>query len=242
MRTGYRRLHGVRAAVCLLHAAWQLETHAASGQPLELVGSEAELGVVVYPARNPGRQRVTVVLHGMCGEPRNTCRAFETEVTRTDHLVCPRANRPCRDGGASWAQVGFQEPLERAVERAEAALGELVQLEGGRTLIGYSLGAYRALELAQHGASKYPRVMLIGAKVQVSPRRLRDNGVERLLLSAGAWDMTYDPMRREAQRLTRSGVRTRFLGLGPVGHAFAPSFADHLRKALDWLQTDPSVS
>ncbi len=212
---------------------------AAATTPFELGEADGEPGVVVYPAQTPGVHRVTVLLHGMCGEPANACRYFASQVTADEHLICPRASRRCDGGGSTWPQSGFEGQIERAVQRAEAALGEVDEAHG-RTLIGYSLGAFRALELAQHGAGKYPRVMLIGAKILPSQKLLRQNGVERLLMSAGSWDMMHDHMRRETERLLRAGFTSRFLGLGPVGHAFTPSFAEYLPEALRWLK-EPSI-
>jgi predicted esterase len=233
-----RRRRGVWAKVCLrlAFALALLVSGPAQAAPLALEPSEGELGVVVYPALGEGAHRVTVVLHGMCGEPLNTCAYFAEQVTRREHLVCPRASQRCQGGGASWPQSGFEQQIERAVLRAEAALGASVDSAHGRTLIGYSLGAFRALELAQRGGGKYPRVMLLGARINPSPKLLRENGVERLLLGAGAFDMTYEHMQRQAERLSRRGVSSRFLGLGRVGHAFTPSFAAYLPQALAWLQ------
>jgi predicted esterase len=208
--------------------------------PIDVPETEGEPGALVYPARSPGPHGITVVLHGMCSEPVRACRHFEEQVTRTDHLVCPRASRRCDGGGSSFPQAGFEEQVERAVARAEALLGERVDPASGRTLIGYSLGAFRALTLAEHGAGRYPRVMLIGAKILPNTRRLRDSGVQRLLLSAGEWDMMHEHMRRETRRLERSGFAARFLGLGPVGHLFTPSFAQYLPEALRWLNDGSS--
>lgn len=238
-----RRRPGVRAKVCLLIAlVCALWTGAARAERLELEGSDSELGVVIYPATEPGRHGVTVVLHGMCGEPRNTCSHFASAVTTHDHLICPRASRRCDGGGASWPASGFELRIEAAVERAEAVLGERVDGARGRTLIGYSLGAYRALDIVQQAGGKYPRVMLIGAKIFASQRLLKANGVERLLLSAGAADMTFQHMQKEALRLSRAGVGARFLSLGAVGHFFTPSFQSYLPEALAWLNADDSVS
>ena len=232
------RPRGVRAKVCLLlavMAGFLLTKPARALTASELAATETEPGVVFYAAQQPGAHGVTVVLHGMCGQPANACRQFASLVTETDNLVCPRATQSCSGGGSSWPQRGFAEQIEKAVARAMAALGERVDGSRGRTLIGYSLGAYRALELAEHGAQRYPRVMLIGAKIFPNQKRLRESGVERLLLSAGAWDMTYEHMQTESRRLERSGLKARFLGLGPVGHAFTPSFQEYLPQALRWL-------
>lgn len=238
MKRVYSRLSGAQAKVCLLLAmlAWICWPKWARAEPLALAEAEGQPGVVIYPAREPGARRITVMLHGMCSEPANACRHFATQVTEREHLVCPRASKRCDGGGSIWPHVGFAESVERAVARAESALGAArVDASNGRTLIGYSLGAFRALTLAEQGAGRYPRVMLIGAKIYPNQKLLRENGVERLLMSAGSWDMMHDHMQRETRRLARDGFTTRFLGLGPVGHFFTPSFAEYLPEALRWL-------
>jgi predicted esterase len=241
MGQGCSRRHGARAKVYLLLAllvGLLTVKPARAVPPLVLAETTTEPGVVAYPARRPGARRVTVLLHGMCGEPANVCRLFSEQVTADEHLICPRARRRCDGGGSTWPERGFEEQIEAAVQRAEAALGSSVDETHGRTLIGYSLGAFRALTLAERGAGKYPRVMLIGAKILPQPRLLRDNGVERLLLSAGSWDMMHEHMRRQSERLLHGGFAVRFLGLGPVGHAFTPAFAEYLPQALSWLRTE----
>jgi len=244
MGQGYSRRQGAKAKVCLLLAlavGLLLAKSARAAEPLVLAETPTEPGVVVYASQAPGVHRVTVLLHGMCGEPANVCRLFAEQVTAEEHLICPRASRRCDGGGSSWPARGFEPQIEAAVRRAEAALGASVDETRGRTLIGYSLGAFRALELAEHSAGKYPRVMLIGGRILPHQKLLRESGVERLLLSAGTWDMTHDHMRRESERLLRSGFTSRFLGLGPAGHAFTPSFAQYLPEALRWLRAGEGV-
>ena len=231
----YSRLRGARAKVCLLlGVVLSLLSRTAWAEPLSLDG------VVVYPAREPGQHGITVVLHGMCGHPENACSHFEEQVTAREHLLCPRASQRCDGGGFIWPQRGFAEAIESSVQRALIALAERADPARGRTLIGYSLGAFRALELAERGAGRYPRVMLIGAKILPNQKRLREAGVDRLLLSAGRADMMHAHMQREARRLLRSGYGARFLELGSAGHFFTPSFQDYLPQALDWLEQGPA--
>jgi hypothetical protein len=80
--------------------------------------------------------------------------------------------------------------------------------------------------------------MSIGAKLVLDQRELTKNGVERLLLCAGGWDMTHDHMQRETLRMQRAGMHARFIDLGPIGHAFTPSLASYLPDSLSWLQED----
>lgn len=238
LRVWLRRC-GAKAVVCLLvvlssMAVWSTEARArAAPIPIELEENEDEPGVVFYAARAPGVRPVTVVLHGMCSEPRRACRHFADQITEKEHLVCPRARQRCEGGGSIWSGRGFEADIEASVHRALRVLP--ADDSAPRTLIGYSLGAFRALALAQSSV-RYPRVMLIGAKVYPDLRALRDHGVNRLLFAAGSWDMMHDHMQRQSRQLARAGFDARFLGLGPVGHWFEPSFAEYLPDALEYLR------
>ncbi|MET0792657.1 MAG: hypothetical protein ABW061_14145 [Polyangiaceae bacterium] len=234
-RTRMRR-SGAKAGVCAVIYLGLLSgsNAGATSGAIELDATSTEPGVVIFPARAPGPRPITVLLHGMCGDAARACSHFAEQVTQTSNLVCPRASARCTGGGASWPDQGVAEAVEAAVARATQTLPE-VDESHGRTLIGYSMGAYRAVSIAQASTSRYPRVMLIGAKVSLDPARLTQNGTERILLCAGNWDMMHDPMQREANRLRLAGLQTRFLDLGPVGHAFTPSFAEYLPIALSWL-------
>ena len=99
------------------------------------------------------------------------------------------------------------------------------------------MGAFRALDLAHAAQGQYPRVLLIGAKIEPDPARLRRAGVKRLLLSAGDWDMMNAHMQRRTRALRRAGFPATFLGLGPVGHAFPADFPLLLERALEWLDS-----
>jgi predicted esterase len=242
MEQAYARRFGAQGFVYLLLGLGVIGVFGASTKSASAAETAIELaetpelpGVVIFPAQSTEPRPITVLLHGMCGEPIRTCSHFAAQVTQTSNLVCPRASQRCAGGGVSWPQTGFASAVAAAVERAKDALPVPADEAHGRTLIGYSLGAYRALEIAQSTPQQYPRVMLIGAKVTLNQKLLAENGVARVLLSAGGWDMMHDPMQREAERAARSGVRARFLDLGPVGHAFTATFANYLPIALGWL-------
>src|SRR6188768_4052554 len=129
MGHGCSRRQGVRAKVCLLLAlalGLLVSKPARAAEPLLLAESEGQPGVVVYPAQTPGLHRVTVLLHGMCGEPANACRHFAEQVTAQEHLICPRASRRCDGGGSTWPERGFEQQIEAAVQRAARALGQSV--------------------------------------------------------------------------------------------------------------------
>jgi len=88
--------------------------------------------------------------------------------------------------------------------------------------------------MAHDGRRRYPRVILIGARIQPNAERLRAAGVERLLLAAGEWDMMRGHMAGRARALSRRGFPAVFQSLGAVGHAFPADFPALLRRALAW--------
>jgi predicted esterase len=219
---------------------WAVVCAALGASPGAQAGERIDLpGVVVYRANAAEPRPLTVLLHGMCGDAARTCSHFAEAVTKSSHLICPRASLSCAGGGASWPDRDLAEVVESAVARANGELGDAVDDAQGRTLIGYSMGAFRAVGIVQGGSTtRYPRVMLIGAKVALDRARLERSGVERLLLCAGSWDMMHDPMQRETERMRKAGFPARFIDLGPVGHAFTPSLQRYLPEALAWLDSE----
>ncbi len=242
MLSVYQRLLGAVAKVCLAIAMVSNVARAETTAPEVFAEGDAGPGMVAYPPQDrSGPAPVTVMLHGMCSEPERACRHFASTVTKDSWLLCPRATARCDGGGSTWPQAGFDGAIEAGIERVKAAHpGELDESDG-RTLIGFSLGAFRALELAQRAHGEYPRVMLIGAKIYPDVKRLRTAGVERVLLAAGDWDMMNPHMRERTRVLARQGFSTAFQSFGPVGHAFPANFPVLLRQALDWTQGDDAA-
>ena len=105
-------------------------------------------------------------------------------------------------------------------------------------LIGFSLGAFRALDMAHAGQRRYPRVILIGAKIYPDAQRLRAAGVERLLLAAGDWDMMRGHMQGRTRALVRQGFAAAFQSYGAIGHAFPANFPELLQRSLAWTRGD----
>ena len=79
-------------------------------------------------------------------------------------------------------------------------------------------------------------------KLDLEPTRLRNAGVRRVVLAAGDQDESRGPMQELAARLERGGVRSRFVGLGPVAHSFPPDMPAIMCDAIAWVRgADPST-
>jgi predicted esterase len=189
-------------------------------------------GVLVYPPRGDRTKArpLTVMLHGMCAAPEHECPYFAGVVTRRSWLVCPRATLSCPGGGATWAASRRPETVEAAIARVVAEHPGEVDAENDRTLIGFSLGAFVAMDLANRAPSRWARVFLLAAKITPLPRALAQ-GSTRFVLGAGELDLSYAHMARATRGLDSAGVDASFLSLGRVGHHFADDMDRWLERA-----------
>lgn len=231
----------VRAPLAKGSAALAVKRAARPSGPTVLAEARARPGALVYAPGDPDERRVTVMLHGMCDEPQYECPYFAETVTRRSWLLCPRATLRCDGGGSIWPWQTFERDIEASVERvSERHPGEL-DARRDRTLIGFSLGAIRGMDLAHSGSGRWTRVVLIGAKIHPDAERLRAAGVERLLLAAGDHDMMKWQMAGEARRLVRQGYPAAFMSLGKIGHWFPRDFSVRLERGLAWVHGDDAA-
>jgi predicted esterase len=208
--------------------------------PVVLTEADGKHSVVVHPPEHRGApQPVTVMLHGMCDEPQNECPWFDAPATPGGWLLCPRANRSCQGGGSTWSSDAGR-TVESSIGLVEHDYPGTVDAAHGRTVVGFSLGGSRALSLAEAGNGKYRYVIVIAAKVYPSADKLRQAGVERIVLAAGDYDMTHAHLVAQAKRLARQGFPVAFMSMGKVGHTFPRDLPERMTRAFAWLHGDDS--
>ena len=207
--------------------------------PVWLRSSEKERPpVLVYPSTTAGKQPLVVMLHGMCDVPENECPSFAGAATGGKTLLCPQANLRCDGGGTLWSGDGAIRTrlLEDFVGRAAMALPDRVDLAGSSTLVGFSWGSFAALDVAQRTPGRWKNLILLGARLVPDAKKLREAGVENVVLGAGEHDMVKNHMVRVAGMLQAQGIRTTFISLGKVGHQFAPDMDAWLAGAFAWIE------
>jgi predicted esterase len=101
-------------------------------------------------------------------------------------------------------------------------------------IVGFSQGAYVALDLVRARLGRYRGLVLIGADVEPAKVLLDAAGVGRIVLAAGALDASYAPLQRAAARLRREGMDVRFVDLGRIGHSYQTTDKEALRDAIAW--------
>jgi predicted esterase len=182
----------------------------------------------------PSSRALTVVyLHGIHGLPANGCPWLRDGASELGWLVCPEANERLSNGTFSWGgTVASQREVVARAERAAQAQG--ADPSAANVLVGFSQGAYVALDLVRAHLGRYRGLVLIGADVTPSRKLLQEGGVSRIVLAAGDLDGASAPMKRAAEQLRREGIDVRFVSLGRIGHSYATPDRDALRDAIVW--------
>lgn len=182
---------------------------------------------IVY-APKTHTSNVTIFLHGRCTDPVKACRIVAEAVTPRSWLLCPVGPKRCQNGFPTWPGPA-KKPVEESLHRAVKEHPELASLN--YTLIGHSLGAYRALELTE-ASPFYSRALLIGAKVVPDPDRLV---LSRVAMAAGDQDGAAPHMAHQAKLLRSKGHDIKFFSLGQTGHPLPQDFSKRVGPALEYL-------
>jgi len=195
-------------------------------------------GVAYAPADTSAARPAIVFLHGMNGwSPENSCAYFERAAAPFGFLVCPRGNA-ADDEGPMWSgNYASVAPHVHAALDAAAALapGKLAR-SGGGTMMGFSNGAWFAVEVATHEPGRWTGLVLISMHLELDARRLRGAGIRRVVLADGERDGSYASMKALAERTDAAGLPTRFIDLGPVGHEFPADMDARMCEAVAWVR------
>jgi pimeloyl-ACP methyl ester carboxylesterase len=196
--------------------------------------------VLAYPPRalpaGGGPAPVAMMLHGMCSDVQATCDRWSEEGRAGRWLVCPAGNARC---GAydDWKGSGAEKAaaLDAALDAVDRAFGPaLVTHAGGDVLVGFSRGAFVARDVAYARPGRYRALVLLGAALSPDPDRLAASGIRRVVLGCGDFDPARRTMEKAARDLAARGIATRWVSLGPVGHALPKDVTARLSAHVAW--------
>jgi hypothetical protein len=198
-----------------------------------------------FEPTGPGRESmrpILVYLHARGGHPEKDCRRWAPVARRLGWLVCPTGPAAYGDGRAwdnNWpsahtATMGVIQVLRKKY-------GRRVQLYGN-TLIGFSEGAYAAMNVGVREPHVFNRWLILAATdrywggpgleaLQTAKERVR-----RVFLITGEHDGVIDGTHQVQDWLARAGVDTRVVTPVDMGHELALDRKPELyRQALAWL-------
>lgn len=185
----------------------------------------SKFGYLFDPASSPG---LIVYLHGMGASPEDSCHYFEpAAIANNAVLICPRGNARQSQGGA-W--IGNLDDKRYSLDQI------MKDRPAGATLMGFSIGAHFAYQLAKSEPGKWSGLILMNQVMVIEKADLEKAGVKKLVLCAGEYDASHPALYAEKQKLAKAGFPVRFVTLGPVGHRFAPDMETRMVDAIGWVQ------
>jgi predicted esterase len=193
------------------------------------------------PGRH-GMRPILVYLHARGGHPEKDCQRWAPVARRLGWLVCPTGPAAYGDGRAwdnNWPSA--HTATMAAIQVLRKKYGRRVQLYGN-TLIGFSEGAYAAMNVGVREPHVFNRWLILAATdrywggpgleaLQTAKERVR-----RVILITGEHDGVIDGTHQVEDWLGRAGVDTRVITPGDMGHELALDRKPELyHQALAWL-------
>jgi predicted esterase len=242
---------GTRAAEELNQPVASASTPAASIEHSRTKGGMEELSLegghraYFYEPTGPGRmgmKPLIIYLHGRGGRPEDDCRKWASVARNFGWLVCPEGPSPYGNGRAwdnNWPSA--HQITMAAVQALRTRYGRRVQLYGN-TLIGFSEGAYAAMNVAVREPHTFNRWLILAATTHywggagLEALNTARERVRRVYLITGEHDEVVEGTRQVEAWLKKADVTTRVSVPKDMGHELAVDRKPFLyTQALRWL-------
>jgi predicted esterase len=219
-------------------------THLAGGlRELDVPGAPPAYYYPPVGRGHLGLRPVIMYLHGRGGHPDQDCRRWAHVARRLGWVVCPSGPEDRGDGARGWNNnwAEGQNIVMATLHALRKKYGRRVQLYGN-TLIGFSEGAFVAMNVGVREPHTFNRWLILAADndywgaagleaLQKDHARLR-----RVYLITGEQDGTYDGTKRVKAWLKHAGVPTIVRTPKDMGHEVALGKEPSMyRRALGWL-------
>ena len=189
-----------------------------------------------------GLKPVLVYLHGRGGHPEADCRRWAPLARRYGWLVCPSGPVPYGDGRAwdnNWPSA--HHATMAAINALREKYGRRVQL-WGNTLIGFSEGAYAAMNVGVREPRTFNRWLILAANSKywggpgLEALGSAKDRVRRVFLITGEHDGVIEGTHQVEEWLQKAGVPTRVVTPSNMGHETPlEQKTEMYRSALSWL-------
>jgi predicted esterase len=199
-----------------------------------------------FKSRKSGLAPVLMYLHGRGGRAAEDCMKWARIATEFGWLVCPQAQEEREGGGRTWNN---SVPVGKDI--ADAALQALRDKYKGKVqlrdnvLIGFSEGAYIAMQMGVMDPRRWSRWLILAANDQYwfgeALGALRDNGkkIRRVYLLTGEADEVAPNTKRVGDIVKGAKIPVRVDIATGLGHELAADrFPASYRRPLAWLLSD----
>lgn len=236
----------------LLVALWALFPRTALAKPaviadplkLEVPGAP---DAYYYKPRVKGSRPILMYLHGRGANPLEDCRKWARVGTQFGWVVCPSGPGTSDTGGRSWTSgpADAQRIIDATIEALREKYKAKVQRRGN-VLIGFSEGAWIAMNVGLKDQRTWTRWLILGASDaywgDVSEPLAKDKRkVQRVYLLTGENDGVSPNTVRVGETLKKAKVNVQVKLVPGLGHEVpADRMVSTYRRPLAWLLASSS--
>lgn len=194
------------------------------------------------PGRS-GMRPVIMYLHGRGADPASYCRRWARVARNLGWVVCPAGPEDRGDGKRGWNNnwAEGRHVVVGALDALRRKYGRRVQLFGN-TLIGFSEGAYVAMNVGLREPKTFNRWLILGADTDywgasgMATLPEAKGRVRRVYLITGRHDDVVEDAAEVRRWLLRAGVPVRVSTPKDMGHEVALEAKSSMYEAaLRWL-------
>ncbi|HEY3595190.1 MAG TPA: hypothetical protein VGL13_14995 [Polyangiaceae bacterium] len=197
------------------------------------------------PLGGRGLRPVVVFLHGRGGNPQRDCEKWGRVAREFGWVVCPSGPEDRGAGARGWANnwTAAKAVVDKAMNALRDKFGRRVQLKGN-TLIGFSEGAYVAMNVGVREPEVFNRWLILAANDDywggegAGELEKRYAHIKRVYLLTGEHDEVVGSTRRVFQLLDDAGVHVMMRIPEDLAHEIPEDRMRTLyRRPLRWLNS-----
>ena len=218
------------------------KTGSAVGEPLRLE-IEGAPDAFYFKPRAKGPRPILMYLHGRGGNPAEDCRKWAKVGTQFGWVVCPAGPIANENGGRSWSSGAgeAQKTIDGAIGALRAKYKGRVTRRGN-VLIGFSEGAFIAMQVGLKDQKTWTKWLILGASDQywggdVTEALDKDKRkVRRVYLLTGENDGVAQNTVRVGDTLKKNDVPVKVRLVSGMGHEIpSDRMVSTYRRPLAWL-------
>jgi predicted esterase len=231
------------ALACVLpgRVAWA-KGSSGVGEPLRLE-IEGQPDAYFYKPHVRGLRPVLMYLHGHGGNPLEDCRKWAKVGTQFGWVVCPQGPEDTGDGTRAWnnSVPAGQSIMQATLHALRDKYKGRVQLRGN-VLIGFSEGAFIAMQVGLHDPVTWNRWLILAANDQYwwgdTAQLLHENRrrYKRVFLFTGENDEVAENTVRVGDELKKERIPVKVHIAPGLGHEIpGDRMVTNYRRPLLWL-------
>ena len=227
--------------VMMLPRAAHAKTGSAVGEPLRLE-VEGSPDAYYFKPRAKGSRPILMYLHGRGGNPQEDCRKWAKVGTQFGWVVCP-AGPASENGGRSWSNGAgdAEKTIDSTIQALRAKYKGRVTRRGN-VLIGFSEGAFVAMQVGLKDQTTWTKWLILGASDQYWGGDVTDaldeqkRHVRRVYLLTGENDGVAQNTVKVGDTLKKNKVPVKVRLVPGMGHEIpGDRMVSTYRRPLAWL-------